>query len=126
MGASTMRCFLSVGVAALIIGAACVTGLTQANTSKSQPSTYNLGSSLSAEEIRRFDFMIGPEGKELPAGSGTAKQGAEIYAVQCALCHGKNGRGGGPACDRGSCRNLVLGTPGNPRRGPFKRKKGTP
>lgn len=33
-------------------------------------------------------------GKELPAGSGSAKQGAPIYRAKCASCHGKAGRGG--------------------------------
>jgi mono/diheme cytochrome c family protein len=140
-----MRCFpsprgmaLMIGsYAALMIGAACVTGWAQSKASKSQPKTakaqasaskpqaanYNLGTPLSAEDIRSFDFMIGPEGQELPAGSGTAKQGAVIFGKQCALCHGKNGRSGGPACDRGSCRNLVLGAPGAPRSGPFKEEE---
>lgn len=78
-----------------------------------QPRTYNLGTPLSQEEIRRFDFMVGPKGKELPPGHGTAKEGAEIYGQQCAACHGLNGEGG-------VANRLVLGSPGNPHRGPFK------
>ena len=38
--------------------------------------------------------MIGPAGKELPPGSGTAKEGATLYAQRCAACHGPNGAGG--------------------------------
>ena len=30
----------------------------------------------------------------LPAGSGTAAQGAQIYAQKCVACHGENGKGG--------------------------------
>src|ERR1019366_9257440 len=37
------------------------------------------------------DTAVGLEGKELPPGSGTAKQGAPIYAQKCAGCHGANG-----------------------------------
>ena len=37
---------------------------------------------------------MGPEGKELPPGSGTAADGAKIYAAQCAACHGKTGKEG--------------------------------
>jgi mono/diheme cytochrome c family protein len=33
----------------------------------------------------------------LPAGSGTAEQGAGIYAASCASCHGANGEGKPPA-----------------------------
>ena len=105
MGAYTMRCSLNLLVPVMIL-AACVVGLAQ-----SRP--YNLGTPLSQEEIRGFDFMVGPEGKELPPGRGTAKEGAEIFAKRCALCHGRNGEGG-------SAQRLVLGSPGIPHRGPFK------
>src|SRR5207247_1864927 len=104
-GACTMRCSLSLLVAVAIL-VACVLGLAQ-----SRP--YNLGTPLSQEEIRNFDFMVGPEGKELPPGRGTAKEGAEIFAKRCAVCHGRNGEGG-------AAQRLVLGGPGNPYRGPFK------
>ena len=57
--------------------------------------------------------MLGPEGKELPPGHGTAKEGAEIFAKRCAVCHGQNGEGG-------VVRRLVVGSPGHPHRGPFK------
>ncbi len=35
-----------------------------------------------------------PDGAGLPSGSGTARQGASIYAQKCAACHGENGKGG--------------------------------
>jgi hypothetical protein len=41
---------------------------------------YYLGAPLSQEEIRSFDVMIGPGGKELPPGRGAAKEGAVTYA----------------------------------------------
>lgn len=37
-----------------------------------------------------------PSGSGLPPGSGTAKQGAAVYAAKCVACHGANG-GGKPA-----------------------------
>ena len=74
---------------------------------------YNVGTPLSQDEIKGFDFIVGPEGKELPPGHGTAKEGAEIFAKKCALCHGKDGQGG-------AVQRLVLGSPGDPHRGPFK------
>jgi S-disulfanyl-L-cysteine oxidoreductase SoxD len=100
-----MRCSLKLLVPLMIL-AACVAALAQ-----SRP--YNLGTPLSQEEIRGFDFMIGPAGKELPPGSGTAKEGADIFAKRCAACHGPNGQGG-------IAGRLVLGSPGNPHRGPYK------
>ena len=52
---------------------------------------YHVGTPLSQDEIKGFDSIVGPEGKELPPGHGTAKEGAEIFAKKCALCHGKDG-----------------------------------
>jgi cytochrome c len=71
-----------------------------------------VGQALSQAEIQNFDHMIGPEGKELPVGRGTAKEGAEIFAKRCEVCHGKNG-------ENGITHHLVAGQPGKPYRGPF-------
>src|SRR6266571_3211724 len=56
-----------------------------------QSPTYGLGKTPTAEEIRSWDIAISPDGKELPPGSGSAKEGAELYAQKCAACHGKSG-----------------------------------
>jgi len=40
-----------------------------------------------------LDIAIDPEGKGLPAGSGTALEGSVLYAQQCAACHGQDLRG---------------------------------
>ena len=104
MGVCTMRCSLNLLVSVMIL-AAPAAGLAQ--------SRYNVGTPLSQEEIRGFDFMLGPEGKELPPGRGTAKDGAAVFAKRCAVCHGPNGEGG-------VVRRLVVGSPGHPHQGPFK------
>jgi cytochrome c5 len=57
------------------------------------PSYTNVGRSPTKEEIQAWDISIGPEGRELPQGSGSAKEGAGIYARKCAACHGANGEG---------------------------------
>ena len=41
-----------------------------------------------------MNISIGPDGKGLPPGSGTAMQGAPIFAEKCAVCHGESGEGG--------------------------------
>ena len=74
---------LLVPVAALAL---CATGL-------AQTPRYNLGRAATPEEIRSYGVLVGPSGKELPPGSGTAKEGSAIYAQKCASCHGKNGEG---------------------------------
>ena len=73
---------------AAIALSACVTALAQGPT-------YQLGSTPSAEEIKARDTAISPDGRELPPGSGSAKEGATIFAQKCAPCHGPNGGGGG-------------------------------
>ena len=59
-----------------------------------QSPTYGVGRTPSAEEIRAWDISISPTGKELPAGRGTAKEGAPVFAQKCAVCHGATGAGG--------------------------------
>ena len=52
-----------------------------------------LGAPISAEDSAPWDISIQPDGTGLPAGSGTAAAGAEIYAVKCIACHGERGAG---------------------------------
>jgi cytochrome c len=59
-----------------------------------QSPTYGLGRTPSAEELRAWDISISPNGKELPPGRGTAKEGAQLYTQKgCAGCHGRSGSG---------------------------------
>ena len=85
MGEFTMRCFFSLLTPVMVL-AACVAGVAQTRP-------YNMGSTPSPEEIRAMDVNVGPSGKELPPGNGTAKEGARVFAQQCAPCHGRDGEG---------------------------------
>lgn len=58
-----------------------------------QSPTYKLGRMPTEAELREWDQVVGSDGKELPAGSGSAVEGAKLYAAKCAVCHGKNGEG---------------------------------
>jgi cytochrome c len=55
--------------------------------------TPELGRPISPQEFAAWDISIGPDGAGLPPGSGTAKQGAAVYAEKCAACHGDKGAG---------------------------------
>ena len=57
------------------------------------PSYKGVGRAPTEDEIRALDVAVGPSGKELPPGSGTAKDGEDIFANKCALCHGVEGEG---------------------------------
>ena len=56
--------------------------------------TPGLGKPVSEADLANWDMSIGPDGKGLPPGSGTAAQGAVIFAEKCEACHGKEGIGG--------------------------------
>lgn len=51
-----------------------------------------LGQPISAEEANTI--TIWPDGRGLPAGSGSAATGKGIYTSKCAACHGLNGKHG--------------------------------
>jgi mono/diheme cytochrome c family protein len=53
-----------------------------------------LGKPITEAEIAAWDLNIAPDGAGLPPGSGTAAQGARVYAEKCAMCHGEGGKGG--------------------------------
>lgn len=47
-----------------------------------------LGRTAHPEEIAAWDGDVSPDGKGLPVGSGDALVGEELFAEQCAVCHG--------------------------------------
>jgi mono/diheme cytochrome c family protein len=49
---------------------------------------FGFGSSVSQQEIAKY-FSYPADGAGLPPGSGTAEQGAKVYAENCAACHGE-------------------------------------
>lgn len=61
-------------------------------TASAQGPSYHRGLTMSAEEVKAWDTTVGPEGKELPPGSSTAREGAKVWAVHCAVCHGIDGK----------------------------------
>ena len=62
-------------------------------TLSAQSPRDQVGRPPTPEEIRELGSAIAPDGTGLPAGSGTVAAGREIFAAQCARCHGPNGEG---------------------------------
>jgi cytochrome c len=58
------------------------------------PPRFGFGQPASQELIAAADIDVRPDGVGLPAGRGTAREGAEVYARTCAACHGPKGEGG--------------------------------
>lgn len=54
---------------------------------------YGIGRAATPDEIAGWNIDVGRDGNGLPAGSGTVSHGRDIFAQQCAACHGEKGEG---------------------------------
>ncbi|MPZ18747.1 MAG: c-type cytochrome [Luteitalea sp.] len=63
------------------------------------PERYGVGRVATPSEITQRDITVFPSGAGLPVGRGNAVRGEQVYATECAGCHGVRGEGGqlGPA-----------------------------
>lgn len=52
-----------------------------------------IGRAATNAEIAGWDIAVRGDGHNLPPGSGTAKEGEELYVTHCAACHGDFGEG---------------------------------
>ena len=57
--------------------------------------TFGLGRAALPEEIAAWDKDVRPDGTGLPVGSGDVLTGEEVFADQCAVCHGDFAEGVG-------------------------------
>jgi cytochrome c len=55
--------------------------------------TFGFGRTPTEAEIRAADTAIPPDGRGLPQGQGTAKEGAALFRQKCAFCHGADASG---------------------------------
>jgi mono/diheme cytochrome c family protein len=59
-----------------------------------QSPTYGVGRAPTAEELKKIDIDVLPDGEGLPRGTGTAAAGKQIYTAKCLTCHGPTGQEG--------------------------------
>jgi cytochrome c5 len=81
----------------LVAGAALVCGALVALAQTAPTPTSEgpgLGKPITESDIKPWDIAILPDGTNLPPGSGTAAEGAAIYAEKCLACHAEGGKGG--------------------------------
>jgi S-disulfanyl-L-cysteine oxidoreductase SoxD len=78
-----------IGLAALLVAASALRA--------AEPATapLGIGRAPSIHDIAAKDLTVLPDGTGLPPGKGSAKEGAALYASQCAACHGERGEGRG-------------------------------
>src|SRR5688572_7325150 len=62
-------------------------------TLAAQSPRHGVGRPPTPEEIRELGSAIAPDGTGLPEGAGTVAEGRELFAAQCARCHGPTGEG---------------------------------
>ena len=67
--------------------------LAAAATASAQSPALQVGRPPTPEEIRDLGSAIAPDGTGLPPGSGTVAAGKQLFAAQCARCHGPAGEG---------------------------------
>lgn len=64
-----------------------------AHAADEQKPAYGFGVTPQPAELERF-FAPLPDGRGLPAGSGSVEQGRNVYQTQCVACHGQKLEGG--------------------------------
>ena len=76
---------------------ACVLAACAASPETQPPGTAadapRLGETPPPALLAAWDVSVMPDGTGLPAGGGTARDGAQVYARSCAACHGERGAG---------------------------------
>jgi cytochrome c len=73
---------------------ACVAGIFMIACERrgnAQPERFGYGRPATEKEIAAKAIAIRPDGKGLPPGSGTVREGVAIYEAKCASCHGASG-----------------------------------
>jgi cytochrome c len=80
------------GVRAVV--AASFVALWSATAVAQAPARFGFGRAATPADIAAIDIDVRPDGTGLPAGRGTAAEGATIYGAKCASCHGKTGKEG--------------------------------
>ena len=87
MYSSRKRCLL-LAASLLAAGVACARA--------AEPGYFGYGSAATPAQIAGWDIDVrGQDGAGLPPGKGTVERGTEVYAEQCAACHGTFGEGEG-------------------------------
>jgi len=78
----------AIALTLMMLIAGCTT-----TTTAARRETPNLGRVATVHEIAGWDISVEPDGTGLPAGRGTALEGAAVYEQKCQACHGAKGAG---------------------------------
>lgn len=81
---------VAMALGAGVLGVACGSSGHE-RVAATPPDRFGFGRAATTAEINAWDIDVSPDGTGLPAGSGTARTGAAVYARKCAACHGRSG-----------------------------------
>jgi len=76
---------------ATLVVVACRQPSPAGDSSSAPPRRFGFGRVATTDEIHGWDIDVRADGRGLPTDSGTAAEGAVIYAERCAACHGADG-----------------------------------
>ena len=79
---------------AMFLRRSVIVGAIAAGCLASSALAYDFGRRATPDEIKLWDIDVRPDGKGLPAGSGTVAHGKSVFEENCAACHGAGGQGG--------------------------------
>ena len=88
---TSMRKSLLIGLGTLAVVLACAWTVEPAEETGG---SYGLGRTATDEEVWLWNIDVSSTGEGLPSGQGTVKQGAQVFATKCAMCHGPTGTEG--------------------------------
>lgn len=70
-------------------------GLLITGAQSAEPGHYGIGTAPNAKQIEAWAIAVRPDGQGLPPGHGSVTEGDDLYANNCAACHGTFGEGNG-------------------------------
>ena len=76
-----------------IVSVLLLTSLIGISSLEASDRAFNLGRIATSQQVKGWDIDVRPDGVGAPIGSGSAFDGEEVFAEQCASCHGDFGEG---------------------------------
>jgi cytochrome c len=74
---------------------ACALAVIASSAVAADGGKVGLGRVALPQEVEAWAIDVRPDGKGLPAGKGSVKQGETLFLERCATCHGEFGEGAG-------------------------------
>jgi mono/diheme cytochrome c family protein len=81
---------------AFSVAVTAASGWASADMPEGEAPRYHLGRPATDADIAATGISVGPDGRGLPRGAATARDGRRLYEAQCASCHGLRGEGTNP------------------------------